>query len=396
VTNRFSLGPSSHFVLAVLLAAACGLDTQPTNLASPSHGSGAASGGPSKSDEEPTKRPAVPDDDAEDEDDDDDRGRSNDRGDDEVEDDERASDDCSVDCDDGDPCTRDARMGDDEDCSCSHVAITRMRDGDRCCPDGASALDDADCGAVAECGNGELDPGEECDGEPECSQACTQLFPDSLVHRYSFDGEGMAVVDSVGDSDGVVVNGNLAGDGDLVLEGGDYVELPAGMLSALTSATIEVWVTLVRGAGGARIFDFGNRTASGDGTSYWALTPSSIADGNAMTLLNLTPGVDVGTGDQYLSGRSPVPSGAMHHVAVVFDAEARNLSLYVDGTVQGNRANITGSLAELDDSNAWLGRAQFGAYPFLDGRIHEFRIYDQALTAAAITASFEAGPDPGR
>jgi hypothetical protein len=388
----------------VVFAFACGLDTQPTNLA-PSIGQpgvGGASGG--RSSNAAPRATSRPDEDPPDVEDDakDDAKADGDGGDDrlpaEVDGDDMSSADATCDatsCDDGDACTRDVEMTRKGKCMCSHTPITRMRDGDHCCPPGAGPDDDADCGRVAACGNGKVDPGEECDGGGECGRDCSLLFAGSLVHRYSFEGDGEALVDSVGHADGKVVNGRLRGEGDLVLPGAlVYGELPRGLISGLTSATIEFWITTVRGGGGQRVFDFGNDTL-GQAATYWAMTPSSILDGNAMTIVNVTPELDaLSQGDQYASGSSPVESGTMLHFAVVFDDEARTLSLYMEGRLQGALRSLDGHLSDIDDSNAWLGRGQSDGFPFLNGRIHEFRIYDQALTAAMITRSFAAGPDP--
>jgi hypothetical protein len=386
----------------VAFAVGCGLDTQPTTLPSP-NGQPSVGGKTSAepgSGAKPGKTPR-PDEDAEDPEDDsdvDEDDRAVEVDEDEATDDDDADSDndpaCES-CDDGDACTRDRETTRDGDCACSHTPITRMRDGDQCCPAGARPGDDADCDSVAACGNGRVDSGEECDGGGECSQDCTRLLPSSLVHRYSFEGEGEEVVDSVGDADGRVVNGRLGGDGDLVLTGAAvYAELPEGLLSSLTSATIEFWITTVRGGGGQRVFDFGNNTG-GQGATYWAMTPASILDGNPMTLFNVTPEVDsVGVNDQYVSGPSPSEPGMIRHFAVVFDDEARTLSLYMDGRLQDALEGLEGQLSDIDDSNGWLGRPQFDSYPFLNGRIHEFRIYEEALSAAMLTRSFAAGPDP--
>lgn len=86
-------------------------------------------------------------------------------------------------CDDGAACTQDALEGEGCAARCTHTAITQPADGDGCCPDGASFENDADCppgcgddtcdddetcaGCPTDCGvccgNGRLDPGEECD-----------------------------------------------------------------------------------------------------------------------------------------------------------------------------------------------------------------------------------------
>jgi hypothetical protein len=47
----------------------------------------------------------------------------------------------------------------------------------------------------------------------------------------------------------------------------------------------------------------------------------------------------------------------------------------------------------LNDINNWLGRSQYAVDPSFSGTFHEFRIYNVALSAPAIQASFLGGPD---
>src|SRR5437868_15326311 len=68
-----------------------------------------------------------------------------------------------------------------------------------------------------------------------------------LVHRYSFDGVGMTVVDSIGSADGTVVGAALTGQGTLSLVGStgadaQYVILPSRLLRDLHDATFEAWI----------------------------------------------------------------------------------------------------------------------------------------------------------
>lgn len=70
---------------------------------------------------------------------------------------------CPQDCADADPCTKDVRTGSDANCNvaCTHVAITEAVAGDGCCRPGSNASADSDC--PAKCGNGVVEPGEDCD-----------------------------------------------------------------------------------------------------------------------------------------------------------------------------------------------------------------------------------------
>lgn len=67
-----------------------------------------------------------------------------------------------------DPCTKVALVTADPcNPSCSSTTITTAKNGDSCCPKGASAANDDDCTAV--CGNGKVEPGEDCDDTtPQC------------------------------------------------------------------------------------------------------------------------------------------------------------------------------------------------------------------------------------
>lgn len=93
-----------------------------------------------------------------------------------VETGERCDGNCpgTADCDDDDACTADSVMGDDCSQQCAHtpLAAEPMR-ADGCCPMGAGAAEDADCGA--RCGNGMVERDEECDdGDMESGDGCSE------------------------------------------------------------------------------------------------------------------------------------------------------------------------------------------------------------------------------
>lgn len=79
---------------------------------------------------------------------------------------------CDVICDDGDECTRDRIVGSPDNCNvdCMFVPITDPVSEDGCCPPGATFQSDSDCSP--RCGNGVLEPGEECDGQDDCDSDC--------------------------------------------------------------------------------------------------------------------------------------------------------------------------------------------------------------------------------
>jgi len=283
--------------------------------------------------------------------------------------------------------------------------------------DQESEPDVQDAGHIVVCGDGSIRPtdaapptdgaGREASStiidamvdDAGCSNPalCTTL-KSALVHRYSFSGTGTTVVDSVGGANGTVVNARLSGDGSLTLAGAStdqYVDLPNGIIKSLTNATFEAWVNWHGCGGWERIFDFGD-AGGGDNVR-----------GFASTTLYLTPesqnGRDVLFGafkradqDPLNETRSqsnlPLPAGVVVHVALVVDDAANQMLLYEDGAFE-NSAAYSDSLSMLNDVNVWLGRSQYAADPSFGGTLHEFRIYNVALSAAAIQTSFVGGPN---
>jgi hypothetical protein len=233
--------------------------------------------------------------------------------------------------------------------------------------------------------------------------ACTQLRG-ALRNLYTFDAEGIEIVDSLGGVDGVVLDDDsltaaadlekLQLNGRLNLDGfGSYVDLPDGTISSLTSATFEAWLVWRGGAAWARIFDFGNQNG-GNGQTYLFLTPSN----SLTTTLRVAYSVaGPGAAETLVDGLAPLPmvggagGGTLEHVAVVVDEGQGTLRLYLNGAELGS-VPFVGDLAAINDVNNWLGRSNYAADPPLFGSLVEFRIYDQALTAAQLRTSFQAGP----
>src|SRR3982751_119875 len=242
-----------------------------------------------------------------------------------------------------------------------------------------------------------------------------------LVHRYSFDGVGTTVVDSVGSADGNVVGASLTGQGNLTLVGltGDqaqYVVLPHGLLRELHDATFEAWISWAGSAAHAgtgtpwqRIFDFGEGTtgiegeqaSGGDALSYLFLTPQT-ARRTATEDLSTRVAYQVPHNPQSVSleaviNTSPLPIDVDSHVGAVIDSRAHRMSLFVNGTIVGATDLVQDDpLSYIYDINNWLGRSQFASDDGFTGTFLEFRIYSVALTAAQLQASYDAGPDAFR
>jgi hypothetical protein len=224
----------------------------------------------------------------------------------------------------------------------------------------------------------------------------------SLIHRYSFDGEGARVLDSKGAAHGDAVGGALLGDGQLALAGersGQFVDLPNGIISGLSSATFEAWLTWQGGGDWQRIFDFGSSSAGEgapgpSGTSYLFLTTESAADPTRVSPRALRAAYSQnGVNDEEIChGPAAFPIGVATHVALVIDPTSESMTLYQDGALLV-ACVLARPLASIDDVNNWLGHSNFSADVDLAASYDEFRIYGAALTANEINASFMAGPD---
>jgi Concanavalin A-like lectin/glucanases superfamily len=264
---------------------------------------------------------------------------------------------------------------------------------------GSQAEVQVEAGPQPSCGDG----GSRDDVEPPADGGCSNLalcavLKTALVHRYSFNGMGTIVTDSVGSAHGTVVNAQLHGDGTLFLAGqqtDQYVDLPNGIIRQLVNATFEAWVTWNGCGAWERVFDFGD---SGN--------PENTRD-MASTTLYLTPksmnGRDVMFGafkranqealyETRAASNQPLPTGTMVHVALVVDDAGDQMVLYRNGAFEGSVA-FADSLSLLNDINNWLGRSQYAVDPSFSGTFHEFRIYNVALSAPAIQTSFLGGPD---
>lgn len=269
----------------------------------------------------------------------------------------------------------------------------------------------AAAGTSSAAGNAIEPPLDECPDDPLKVQAgvcgCGVLDDDSpgaagcvavkhaLAHRYAFDGTGNVVADLVSGADGTLLNSVLSGDtGTLVLSGtnGEYVNLPNGIISSLTDATIEVWLNWAGLGQWERIFDFGTSDSEdvpGNGSSYFFLTPGSAASVPTLRVAFSTQG----NGQETVLDARQLPSGVVTHVAVVVDDTADQLSIYVNGVLEA-AGRFDGHLADIVDVNNWIGRSQFTSDPLLAATLGEFRIYHAALNARQVALTYAGGPDP--
>jgi hypothetical protein len=249
----------------------------------------------------------------------------------------------------------------------------------------------AGSGGFGGSGAGEVADASPATEDPDASLTPLDVLSSALAHRYDLDGTGTAAIDSLGGDPGYVWNTALDDRGFVSLTGDDeYVSLPNGLLSSGNDRTLEAWLTWRGGDAWQRVFDFGSSDEGelnqGTGVTYLSLAATS--DTGVMTALWRV----AGSREVRLLGTRALPSDALVHVAVVVDSEQNALLLYLNGRLNATTA-LTQRLSGISAVNAWLGRSQFEADPSLDGDVTRFSIYDRALDADQLAASYALGPD---
>ncbi|MDQ0116799.1 LamG-like jellyroll fold domain-containing protein [Paenibacillus harenae] len=208
------------------------------------------------------------------------------------------------------------------------------------------------------------------------------LAAPGLITWYKFDQtSGTAVVDASGDINNGTLNGGATWTAGMSGNAADlngtngYIALPSGIVSGAGTISIAAWVNLDSANNWTRIFDFG----SGTSTNMF-LTPKNGANGKIRFAIK-----NNGSSEKFIDGQSTLPTGGWHHVAVTLNGSTG--TLYVDGLEAGSNTSMTLKPSDLGATTQnWIGRSQYTADPYLDGRVDDFRIYNQALSADEIAA----------
>ncbi len=204
------------------------------------------------------------------------------------------------------------------------------------------------------------------------------------VARYSFSQD---LNDSVGTHHGQLQGTACVTDNQLVLDGEGWAELPGGLVSGLTNATVELWFTYQRSGSWARVYDFGNTNDQGLGSKCWYFTPDCPA-GARTTFSNTDPGFTY----EETVDTSTLPENAMTHVVVVYDGKTMTARLYVNGKLIGETA-MTVKLSDIGEQHLYLGKSSYNSDKLLKCSITEFRIYDTALDEEQVQLDYKHGPD---
>ncbi len=207
-----------------------------------------------------------------------------------------------------------------------------------------------------------------------------------LAHRYSFTSNISNAWDSIGMAHGMLMGNATISNDALNLPGasGSYVNLPGGLVSGSSAATIEFWAAFATNGNWARLFDFGDISGSA-GQNHLSFSPHTSSN---------TIQLGLATTDGTLNLASPeVFDNLALHVVCVIDPANGYSAIYTNGVLLCAVTNATPPLNSVATAWSFIGRSLFGADAWLNATMDEFRIYDGRLTPAEIAANDQFGPN---
>jgi len=199
------------------------------------------------------------------------------------------------------------------------------------------------------------------------------VMPAQQLGQWNFDG---TVTDSASTNHGTAfgapafVAGKIGSAIDL--DGvDDYVQLPAGVGLA-KDITVATWVNWDGGNDWQRIFDFGTGIFQN-----MFLTPRSGGGAMRLAFKDSVNGVDA---EQQINATA-LPTGQWVHLAAVLKGDYA--TLYVNGVAVGSVFHVQMNPIDFAATQNHIGKSQY-ADPLFNGRLDDFRVYNHALTGAAV------------
>ncbi|MCP4451741.1 MAG: LamG domain-containing protein [Planctomycetes bacterium] len=205
---------------------------------------------------------------------------------------------------------------------------------------------------------------------------------DNLAHAYRFD-DGTAN-DSAGSAHGLLIGGAQVVDGALVTgRQGDWMEMPADIIALNTfeGLTLEALYTPAVGAntGWTMLAYFGDSARVGQ--DYICMT-SARADDKCSAAISV--GNPSSSWEVECSVEGPEHDDDALHKMVVTLSDT-HMALYMDGRILGMaRLSESHRLAGISPAVAYLAKSGDRGGPEWMGRIHEFNIYNRALSPGEV------------
>jgi Glycosyl hydrolases family 43/Concanavalin A-like lectin/glucanases superfamily len=211
--------------------------------------------------------------------------------------------------------------------------------------------------------------------------------PPALAHRYSFSSNTSNVVwDSIGMAHGTLQGTAAITNNALQLTGayGDYVNLPGGLVSGSSAATIEFWADFGANGIGAQLFDFGD-SSNAAGQNFVAFSPHTAVNTAQLGLATTAGTLNLATPGTF--------DNLALQVDCVIDPMNAYEAIYTNGVLLSTANSATPPLSTVSTAWSFIGRSLFGTDAWLNATIDEFRIYDGRLTPAEIALNDQSGPN---
>jgi Concanavalin A-like lectin/glucanases superfamily/Alginate lyase len=151
--------------------------------------------------------------------------------------------------------------------------------------------------------------------------------------------------------------------------------LPDGLMGELGDFTVAAWIYMDEARRNAWVFSMGS------GTRRWMFLMPCNGRGTISFAISTVHGYNAEWGGAEVA----VPVGAWAHLAVTQRADVG--SLYLDGQLAGTNTGMALSPRDLgNDAPVWIGRSPYPNDPAFKGKVQDLRIYEGALSAAAVAA----------
>lgn len=215
--------------------------------------------------------------------------------------------------------------------------------------------------------------------------AAIAAAPPVLAHRYSFLTNGPAAAwDSVGMAHGLLMGNAAVANNSLQLSGagGNFVNLPGGLVSGSSAVTMECWASFGVNGTGACVLDCGSINGSSGLDDFFYSPHSSLAGQELETSSTSTSALSVA---DTLDNQSLL-------VTCVIDPANSYAAIYTNAVLEGVYSGSWPAFSSVSSAFSFIGRSMFSADAWLNGSIDELRLYDGRLAPDQIAADYLAGP----
>jgi signal peptidase I len=155
-----------------------------------------------------------------------------------------------------------------------------------------------------------------------------------------------------------------------------------------TTFSIEAWIKTATTTGG-RIIGWGDQGGSTTSTATQVDRQLYVAPTGKVYF-------GIGTLKTVIASNAALNNNAWHHIVGTYTTGTNGMKLYVDNTLQGSATATTITTANgfwragAETMSGWTGNPD----TYYDGLIDEVAVYPTALTAARVTAHYNAGTTP--